>query len=341
MATDNAVLESALTKLYGLQRPVIVERAKGGYAAESFIIEDGDTKFFVKKYLAKRTPERLLEVHRVKKFFNEHGVPTIPPLSNVHGSTLSEIDGMSFAVFPYVSEKLYHTLPGDKAVASAGENLAKLHLAGADHLSLVRGKVFKPWDTEDFLKRARHMLELAGAGTSAFDIMAREMLELKMQLARNSTLRYEDLSLKTDTILHGDYHYHNLFFDTDDNVSHTFDFERTMVGPRTTDVAYALFMISFDLNTETHDDVSEVHFRKAEAFTRAYNKTFPIGEQDFLNGLRWYFWSQMVYIEWPFGVHYFDGDTRADGLLAKRFNRLKYFAKHLDATLLRVKEFKA
>ncbi|MBI4268423.1 aminoglycoside phosphotransferase family protein [Candidatus Uhrbacteria bacterium] len=116
-------LKSALRSLYGLKNPVVIKRLESGYKAESFVIQDGDNKFFIKKYHPKRLPERLLEIHRVKKFFSEHGVSTIPPLANSQGTTLSEADGAFFSVFPYVPDKQYYALPNEKAVASAGENL--------------------------------------------------------------------------------------------------------------------------------------------------------------------------------------------------------------------------
>ena len=212
----------------------------------------------------------------------QHGVSTIPPLVNSKGTTLSEADGAFFSVFPYVPDKQHYALPNDKAVASAGENLARLHLAGANNLSLVHGKFCEPWNKEKFLKNASRMLELADAGTTSFDKTARKMLRLKIDLAKNSNLTYEVLGLKNDAILHGDYHTHNLFFDNYDNVSYTFDFERTMVGPRTTDVAYGLFMICFDFNTDIENDVSEVNFDRAYSFIHAYNKTFPISLDEFL-----------------------------------------------------------
>lgn len=325
-------LRLALQRLYSFKNPIITKQIETGYKAASFVVCDGEQTFFVKKYHPKRSAERLLEVHKIKAFFKEYGVPTIPPLLSSEGSTLLKINEECFAVFPYISDKQYYGLPSEQAVASAGENLARLHLAGANHLPLVN-KVLKPWDKAAFLESAGRMLELADAGTTSFDRMASNMLKLKIELARNSNLSYADLGLKNDAILHGDYHTHNLFFDEQDNVSFIFDFERTMAGSRTTDIAYGLFMICFDFNTDIENDVSDVHFERAQSFIRAYNQVFPIGLDEYMNGIRWFFWSQLVYIEWPLGAHYFEHDTRADRLLPKRLSRLEYFVKNFDAVL--------
>lgn len=325
----------ALQRLYNFKNPVIAKQIEAGYKAISFVIRDGKNQFFVKKYHPKRSAERLLEIHRVKTFFNEHGVSTIPPLRNSEGSTLSTVNEEYFAVFPYVPDKQYYGLPNNKAVASAGENLARLHLAGVDHLSLVN-KVFKPWDRGAFLENASKMLEIADMGTTSFDKMASNMLKLKIELAKSSRVSYEDLGLKNDAILHGDYHTHNLFFDEQDTVSFTFDFERTMLGPRTTDVANGLCMICFDFNTDIETDVSDIHFERAHSFIHAYNEVYPIGLDEFMNGIRWFFLSQIVYIEWPFNAHYFENDVRGDKLLPKHLNRLDYFSKNIDAALDRL-----
>ncbi len=325
--------------LYGLKHPTIIKQLESGYKAQSFIIQDNDKKFFVKKYHPKRSLERLLEIHRVKNFFYQHGVSTIPPLVNSKGTTVSEADGTLFSVFPYIPDKQYYALPNDKAVASAGENLARLHLAGRNNLSLMPHKFREPWNKEKFLENASRMLELANAGTTSYDRTAQKMLGLKIDLAKNSNLEYDTIGLKNDTILHGDYHTHNLFFDNHDNVSYTFDFERTMIGPRTTDLAYGLFMICFDFNTDIENDVSEVNFDRARSFIHAYSETFPISLDEFIKGIHWFFWSQMVYIEWPLDAHYFEGDTRADKLLAKRLNRLEYFLDNFDAASDAFKRF--
>lgn len=322
----------ALKTLYDFKDPVFVKQIDAGYKAISFVVRDGGNTFFVKKYHPKRSRERLLEIHKVKKFFKEQGVSTIPPFQNLEGSTLSSVHGEFFSVFPYISDKQFYGLPNNKAVASAGENLARLHLAGVDHLSLVH-KVFKPWDKEKFLEHANKMLELSVVGVTFFDKIASKMLQLKIELAKNSSILYEDLGLKNDTILHGDYHTHNLFFDEQDNVSYTFDFERTMVGPRATDIANGLFMICFDFNTDIENDVSGIHFERANAFIRAYHQVFPIGLDELMNGIRWFFLSQMVYVEWPLDAHYFENDVRGDKLLTKRLNRLEYFSKYFDAAL--------
>jgi hypothetical protein len=106
-----------------------------------------------------------------------------------------------------------------------------------------------------------------------------------------------------------------------------------MVGPRATDVANGLFMICFDFNSDIEDDVSDIHFERAHSFIRAYNNVFPIGLDEFMKGIRWFFWSQIVYIRWPLDAHYLENDTRSDKFLAKRLNRLEYFSKNFEAIL--------
>ncbi len=71
-----------LKVLYDLKHPAIINQLESGYKAESFIIQDGNKKFFVKKYHPKRSLERLLEIHRIKNLFSQHGVSTISPLAN-------------------------------------------------------------------------------------------------------------------------------------------------------------------------------------------------------------------------------------------------------------------
>jgi Ser/Thr protein kinase RdoA (MazF antagonist) len=238
-------------------------------------------------------------------------------------------------VFPHVDAKELASLPSEHTTASIGSTLARLHLASKDDSTLVISRPLDRWTKDKFLSKAQEVhrkIEQIDS-PSDFDVMAKEFLQLKILLAEKGSVRFEELGFRDDAVLHGDYHYLNMFFDTEGNVSHLFDFERVRRGDRAAELAYGLFFNCFDLNKTSIDTISEVHFSRAKSYLSAYTKLYPLSAEKVADGIRWYYWSQMVHQLWPLDAHYMEGSTRADDLAPIRFDRLKYFANNLDSVL--------
>ncbi len=324
-----------LGELYGFKNPQLVQMLDRGRSADNFVISDTGSKYFVKIYNPKRTKEKIVEIQTVEQFFFSHGVPAVAPITHSRGEAVFEYEGKYFAVFPYIIGRELSTLPSEKAIRSIGSTLARLHLASKDEHSLSLTKKMDRWTKGNFLQKAEEILAIIEKQPTkgAFDMLAKESLELKVKLATENPTTFESLEFTDDAILHGDYHYHNMFFNADDELSHVFDFERTMRGSRAAELGYGLFFNCFDLNVETPDEVEEVHYARARAYLAAYNEIYPLAPTEIARGIRWYYLSQMVHLPWPERIHYLDGDMRCDSLLPKRFSRLKFISKNLDSIL--------
>ncbi|MEX0917173.1 MAG: phosphotransferase [Candidatus Paceibacterota bacterium] len=327
-------MKEFLRDTYGLKEPSFFGEVSHGYAAENFLIQDGESKYFLKKYNKRRKLERLLEIHKVERFLSENNVPAIAPLPNEKGETLSTYQGRFFAIFPYVEGRQFDHLPPQKSVTSAGETLARLHKATKDATSLVVLKKFDTWNKEDFLREANEILLLIEGGENTpFDLLARDFLKLKMKLAEESSVTVGTLKLEEKAILHGDYHHHNLFFGKDDKVSHVFDFERTAPGPRTIDVAYGLFLICFDYNLGREAVLDELHFSRAMEYLRGYQSVFPLSQDELKAGIEWFYWCKCVHHVWPLDRHYKEKEYRADVFVGPRLQLINYFSKNLNSIL--------
>ncbi|HEV7449643.1 MAG TPA: phosphotransferase [Candidatus Paceibacterota bacterium] len=321
---------------YGLTNPRILKTIDRGMSALNYEIEDASgTTYFLKTYNPKRPREELEEIQRAETFFYSKDVPAIAPLSNKKGETLSVYGGQYMALFPWIVDKEYDTFPGEKALSSMAAISAHLHLATKDDKSLRVGRVQDRWHKGNFLRDATALMERIEAipNPSALDSQAKDWLQLKMDISASAGLRFEDLNLLNDTVIHGDYHYHNVFFDAQDNVSHIFDFERVRLGPRTTELAYGALFNCFDLNNPALDEMLDERLDCAGKYIATYRDIYPIEDAEVRAGILWFYYAHQVQVLWPLNVHYFNNDFRADLLIPKRLNRLKFFSQNLDTLL--------
>lgn len=99
-----------------------------GFLSQNFILEENGVKFFLKQY--RQTKEgRIKEIHSIKFFFAEHGIPAVLPLKTKDGNTFFSFENSFFALFPFVNGK--RAVRGCitvKELQEMGKLLARIHL---------------------------------------------------------------------------------------------------------------------------------------------------------------------------------------------------------------------
>jgi Ser/Thr protein kinase RdoA (MazF antagonist) len=326
---------SFLQEEYELRNPHIVKTIDRGLSAQNYLITTDEGLFFLKTYNRKRSREQIEEIQQAELFFYTHGIPAIVAVPGKNKETLLQHAGTFLALFPGIIDTELESLPSKKALSSIAALSARLHLVSKEDPSLKLTRVQDRWHRENFLRDAAALMSSIESveEPSDFDRIAKEFLQLKMDLAGKSALRFEELELVNDTALHGDYHYHNMFFGADGNVSHIFDFERIRKGPRTTELGYGVFFNCFDINNPTIDELSETHLSLAKTYIASYRAVYPISEEEIRKGLLWFYYTHQVAVLWPLNAHYMDKDNRADKLVPKRLSRLKYFSENIEKIL--------
>lgn len=324
----------ALQESYGLQAPTLLSGVERGYSSQNFVIQDKDKKYFLKLYPTRRPLSLVLEIHTVEKFFSEHGVPVVNAMQNTKGSTVSEHAGRLYSLFQYVDGRELHSLPSEKAAASTGSVLARLHLASKDGVPFQVSRIQERWHKQNFLTDAYKLRNTIDTleSPSEFDVQAKELLALRIRIAEETPLRFEELGFEDNTLLHGDYHYHNMFFNDQDDLTHLFDFERSRMGARATEVGYAVFFNCLDIINPALDDITERNFEVAKAYLDSYRATYPMADDDVRKGILWYYYMHSHRL-WPLDSHYVENNLRADKLVASRLKRLKYFYSNLEKIL--------
>jgi homoserine kinase type II len=330
---DNGLLH-ILADLYKLGNPRFIDFVHVGYGSTNSIIADEKIWYLLKQYGLRRTSERVREIQAVEQLFVAQALPVVAALPNRTGDFSFRYKGHVTALFPFVTGKQYSGRLSIPAAASAGKMLARLHLAGSDYAHII-GRSLTKLDSAKFIQHAKTILARIEAVelNTPYEDLAREFVHLKMRLVRHHNIAYESGHGVDKHLLHGDYHHGNLMFNHQDCVIHILDFERVVSGPRSADLAFAIFYTCFDLMNLVDEIDENVSFSLARAFLESYQGTYPITAEELERGMRWFMLANQVYTLWPVTAHYLHEDTRADALLPKRIERCNYLVNNLSHIL--------
>ncbi|MFA7171135.1 MAG: phosphotransferase [Candidatus Paceibacterota bacterium] len=324
---DKKTIQGALEKIrksYAVAKKAeLTEIVKKGYLSNNFILRSDEKKLFLKQYRFDDI-EKIKEVHRVKFFFSDGGIPIILPIRNNEGDFIFEDAGKLYSLFPFIEGRIIRKEErSQKAFASAGEMLGRIHILSKDSCPHITDCYGREWDKKEFLVRAGAMKERVEKNTERtnFNKMALKTINLKISLAEGNNVRYEDLELKKDHIIHGDYHGQNIFYDNNDEVSYVFDIEKTEISSRILEIARTIDYMCFSNNYKVKN------FNDARIFLSAYNKVYPFCAEELTRGIEAYYIKKAHSI-WIEEEHYTNNNFRVDCFLEGEFLMLSYYSKN-------------
>jgi Ser/Thr protein kinase RdoA (MazF antagonist) len=311
-----------INKLYNLQVKTS-EKVTKGFLSENHILTDGKEKYFLKRYRFNNR-ERIEEIHTLKKYFADGGIPVILPLINSNQETYFLFEGGFYALFPFINDKQLETEYLDKtAIKSLGEMLGRIHKLGSSANLPIKER-FKPWSKTEALGKVK-LIEAEIAKLEVltdFDKIAQANIELKKQLILNNSTIYDDLALPSNTLIHGDYLFHNVFFDQNNQVSWVFDFEKTDYSPKTYELFRSMIYSLFN------GDITNESLIKAKLYLDSYLTNSPVTQDELKRGLKLYF-LKAIHGFWVESEHYLKNNNRVDHFLEIEFKRLKFLTENL------------
>ncbi len=316
-------LVKKIETLYGLKNVEFLRKIRSGYLSHNFVLKSGKEKYFLKQYKYDDL-ERVEQIHRVQDFFHEGGIPIIHAIIAKNGKEIFEYKKKFFTLLPYIQAKhIKKKNRSSEAYFSAGQMLAKIHMLSKNGYPKILDNRFRHWRKEEFEEQYHEILSeiIHKKKKSSFDKLALKVIHLKRELANKEKLTFKNF--KPTHIIHGDYHGRNIFFDTQNNVSHVFDIEKAEAAPRAYEVARSLDFMCFSTQFNVQS------FRRGKEYLRGYNSVYPISKKELITGLRINYLI-MIYTLWILKEHYIIKSTRADDLLDSQFISLTYYSKHFD-----------
>jgi len=331
----NPNLENKISNLYPSAQGVRLEKnVMEGYLSQNFILSNTKLKFFLKEYSANYTLDVLKEIHRVKFFFEKEGIPVILPYKNKKNETIFEDKGRYFSLFPFVVGIIH---PREKLsineIKNLGRLLAEVHILSKNGIPFKIEEEKGKWDLNKFQEKSQLILEIVEGRKkkTKFDELTLEVLKRKIKIVNKNKLLAEDLGLKNDHLLHGDFHEKNVFFNKDESVKYLFDWEKTCIGPRAFELSRALDLICLN------GDYNKEHIESAKMFLEEYSKFYPITKEEFYKGMTYYFLKK-AHSLWIETEHYIKKTMRVDVFFERELLMLNYYDENLDSLVHRIYE---
>lgn len=321
---ESNLLEKEICLLYDIGKNLkIVSQVKEGYLSQNYILNSDNNHFFLKQY-ANYTEQQIDEIHHVKKYFADSGIPIILPIETVSGKTYFTLKDKFYALFPFINKKTVDRKDlSKKSLQSLAHMLAKMHLLSKDGYPNIINQYQKFWDSKDFLVTSEIILDKLKhiEPKNDFDRLALKTLKLKMNIVKNNKVTPEDLNIQNNHLVHGDYHEKNVFFDDNGDVEYVFDLEKAGVGIKLFEIIRSMDLIC--LNGE----FSKENIEKAQIYLKSYNDKYPMSRDELHRGINFYY-IKKAHSLWVEKEHYINDNMRVDCFLEKEYSMLKYYSKH-------------
>lgn len=304
-----------------------LEKVEKGFLSENYKLSTDKDAYFLKKYRFDNE-DKIKDIHSVKHYFSDGGVPVIMPIKTLSNATYFEHEKSYFALFLFVSGlQPERGALSDEMIVSMGKMLGKIHLLGKDS-DLKLHDEFSGWNKEDALKTASILIETISKVENKTDLdeLALQTVLFKKSLIEKNDTKYEDLGFTSDHLIHGDYLDQNVFFDDKSEIKHVFDFEKTKYEPRTQEL-FRSVTYSF-LNTE----IIDTSIKNMKLYISSYREVYPIGKEEMINGLMAHYIKSMHGF-WVEKEHYLKDNDRVDLFLELNYKRLKFTSENIDVLI--------
>ena len=330
---DSALL-TFISQTYPIEPIIDWQPVLQGYLSRNYVLKTETAAYFLKTYRFESV-ERVQIAHTAKAFFAEGGIPIILPIQDQSGQPFFQCAGRFYSLFPYISGR--HSVRGNLSqtmLQSMATTLAELHLLSRKDPSPVKRLAGLAWDKAALIRRADAILQIIANKRSLddFDRLAEQSLSLKLSLARQNQIAYEDFQFTYDHLIHGDYHEANLFFDEADRVQAVFDLEKACLAPRVVEMVRSLIFTCFSDGTQGGCAFEDKNFADASIYLQAYHQRYPLHPTELKNGLRERYLGNFHSL-WVEAEHYLNHNRRVDGFLEGSLRTLQYFSQYMEQFL--------
>ncbi len=324
MSTISSPLLRYIDSRYKLRLSDETKRIGRGYLSHNFLLQDQSRSYFLKQY-GIRDPKRLAQIHEVKLFFYQQGIPVILPLYDAAGATFFEFGQLWYALFPFIEARFLEAPLSFAALQAAGTMLAHIHQAGRSKKRPLVQLTAEGWNKQDFIVHAERLIHLIEQQKTSNTFDQQVLSHLKWRIPIVSALgdRYEQHGLQNDHLIHGDYHEKNLFFNAQDQVTEVYDFEKTKLSPRILEVGRSMNLITLSQSLDA------AAIAKAKMYLQSYIEQYPLSKDEVANMIDLYYHKRLHDL-WIEEEHYLNANTRLDDILDGFYYVIRYYAKHLD-----------
>lgn len=319
-------MEDLLVKVsntYDLPSLRLVQKVERGVLSDNFILQNSESKYFLKTWRF-QNEEWLSGVLRIEKYFANHGIPIIESLNCANNQNYFKYEDKFYSLYPYISgTHIEREDIAGESLDSMAEMLATIHLVSRDN-PIEAPDSFTWWDTEKTLEKMGRILSVIQKihNKSEFDQKILDLMTRRHELLIKNTIKSEDFTLPSDTLIHGDYHESNIFF-TENQISYVFDLEKAGMAPRVFELVRTI-MIAILCGDYSHGNIG-----RAGQFLATYSEKYPITREEFKSGME-VFYIKGLHSSWIADYYYIKNNNRADIYLENEALQFLYMSENRE-----------
>ena len=298
-----------------------IEPVEQGHLTNNFKISTVQGNYFLKQHRAENVP-RLDYITAVESFFCSYDIPIVMPILDKNKKSYFKADDQIYTLYPFIQNNHKDQFGAQfEKIARAGAFLGRLHRIGQNDIPKTLQRLgHERWDSKksaEILTKIQDMIH-AKSNRDDFDRLALETIDAKLSFINQNKITFDAIAIHHDTLIHGDFHFGNCFFDDDNEICALFDFEKACYAPREREYIRALFTICVS-KPFVLSDLDHVAL-----FARNYQAVFPIISEKIedaliIHKIR-YFHSTWIEEE-----HYLKNNFRLDILYPRVLQNIEFF----------------
>lgn len=310
---------------YDLPALQLQNKVTRGYLSHNYILENNDRKLFLKQY---RHPNKnkVKQILNIANFFHSHGIPTIEPITNNQNKKITTINNKHFSLFPHINKKqVSRGETNEKMVKSMAKMMAKIHKIGQkDNLPKAEKKNIN-WSKENLNKKAEQVKKVIADKDSPtqYDKLARRTIDTKLKLAEQYPISPDELNLKCNCLIHGDFYSENIFLNEQDEVAYVYDWEKAVLAPRCYEIirsmVYSIFNKKYDKQAINH----------AQLYLKTYKENYKLTNKQIEVGIIAIALNN-IYSMWVLKEYYLKNNKRVKSILEIELKRIEFFGEDLE-----------
>ena len=301
----------AALRHFGLTAISVPTLVADSVSNENFRVDTAKGPVFLKLHKSNRTPERLRREQAIIAWAGERGLPVAAPLAATDGSTLVELDGRWWSLYPWIDGGTYQrgAIDVDKA-RELGAIQGMLHRVLAEYPAEGLGPNSELlWDTATSLRDLEAVWPgVESRGTEQERRWVRRQRELLESGAARASSEFDLPRQPT----HGDFHERNVMLRADGGVAAIVDWERVCLQPAVFEVLRA---VSFMLLLEEP---------LLSAYLRGYGSEARLAEADVLPAVEAW-WQSAMHNTWALRDAFLAGNEAPRQFLPQEEGRSRLF----------------
>lgn len=323
------LLKNYLKENYQIEGIESISDPINGYLSRSYIVKTKNNQYFLKGY-CQRTVKKIDFAIKAMQFFSNAEIPVILPIKTKDNNHGFLINNECYVLFPYIKNlRVVQVNLSPKALSSAGEMLAKIHLAGRSGYPVNKDLITKSWSKDEFNKRANNLLQIIDKKTNKdkTDKISLEKINLEIKLVNKNKLDFNKLGLVSNHLIHGDYHRRQISFDENDNINYVFDF-KSKISPRALELARSTDLICFN-------NYREESFKNSGMFLKGYQSIYPLTKNEIRNGILGNYIKE-CHVFWAEEAYYLNNNLMVVKIIKSDFEKLKFLSKNSNQIIERI-----